>query len=305
MIQSKFRSFRPVGVNEQQTYSGVASLSPRPPPERSPVTESVMKRSHGCTVCGRFNPALHPKPSPKKIEFPNDKWTSVWNQCATQRTGSMYPRPPPERSPVTESVMKRIHGCTVCGRFNPGLALPPLSQQKKLRTDKQQKEPTLRKDPFIHLSTSVEYLKTSLHAAHPEDRSLIFSILQKDRVLATLKERLDGLEMEIKKLEERSKGMDNYRDRLLEHVPPEVQEMMERNVKATQADGTEGRNMMLLKSINRSMGSIAEQQKIVCQGITSRIELVERLKLEMKKISKKMAEDQKVLSEIKFERFSR
>ncbi|XP_056586007.1 uncharacterized protein LOC130407264 [Triplophysa dalaica] len=252
-----------------------------------------MKRSHGCTVCGRYNRALHPKTSPRKIEFPNDKYNSVWNQCVKQRTGSMYPPPPAERSTVTEKVMKRIHCCTVCGLFNPGVVLPPLRQQTKPSTDKRPKEELpQRKDPFLPLCTSIEYLNTSLHTAHLEDRILIFSILQKDRVLTTLKMRIDVLEMEIKKLEERSNGIDDYRECLLKHVPPE-------------ANGTEGRNMILLKNINKSMASIAEQQKIVCQGITSRTEAIERLKLEMKTISKKMVEDQKVLKEIKYERFRR
>ncbi|KAA0713547.1 Voltage-dependent calcium channel subunit alpha-2/delta-3 [Triplophysa tibetana] len=45
-----------------------------------------MRRSHGCTVCGHYNRALHPKTSPRKIEFPNNKYNSVWNQCVKQRT---------------------------------------------------------------------------------------------------------------------------------------------------------------------------------------------------------------------------
>ncbi|KAI7789261.1 hypothetical protein IRJ41_003510 [Triplophysa rosa] len=66
--------------------------------------------------------------------------------------------------------MKRSH-CTVCGRFNPGVVLPPLSQLEKLRMDKRQKERTQRKEDVMTwketnaLSTSVEYLKTSLHTA--------------------------------------------------------------------------------------------------------------------------------------------
>ncbi|KAI7803128.1 uncharacterized protein LOC130561594 [Triplophysa rosa] len=278
MIQNEFRRFRPVSSIDEQLHSGVATLRPQPPPERSSV------RDVGNIVDSpqSVHTGLRSNPPPRRIPFrsatvPDDTWNRSWAQSVKRHTGVVLPQPkkprmaPQKMARVVQphkSAWEKPHllynngeehqssqqytaGIRECIRKEfTDLHKKSVSQrnekeieERRRRNRKNEEEAKKRMETHIYLISSMESVRTSIRTAEVEAKSVIFAIRGKEKDLRTLKGKIEDIEIELKTLQEHYTKIDEYTG-LLELVPPELWEMVMSNLEDIQIK-TEGYELLL------------------------------------------------------------
>ncbi|XP_056607778.1 uncharacterized protein LOC130425561 [Triplophysa dalaica] len=358
MTQSQFRRFRPVSSIAEQLDTGVATLHPQPPPERSSDPDRRDFGNIGYPL-QYVHMGLGPNPQTRRIPFrsttvPDDTWNRLWAQCVKRHTGvvlpplsqSKKPRMPPQKTPwaarPNKSAWEKQHLLYYNGEEHQtaqqytadirerarkdvaDLHKEGVSQRKEIEiNDRRRKnwehEEEVKKWMETHniLISSMESASASIQTVEAESQSVVFALREKDNDLRTLNGKIEDLEIEVEILQEGYKKIDEYTG-LLELVPPELWETVMRNIKDIQIKAKgfellletdleytelclheERGKMLLLKSIQDKMASLAMQQKIISRIIMTRKEIIERLKLEVCIISQQKEEHNKRLKMFK------
>ncbi|XP_056609356.1 uncharacterized protein LOC130426541 [Triplophysa dalaica] len=267
MIQNKSRRFRPVGSIDEQLHSGVASLCPQTPPQRSYVPDrrgggnihqSLQTDHFPCFLkhIGQ-NPSPSRTPPCGSSTTPDDMWHRAFAKSVQRHAGVVLPPLVPPQKPGTapKETWRRHHFHFQDGRYvKTPQGVPNYIADKRKRTwrnytdlqltlenernekvaeDRRRREKIekeKRLEMHLNLRASIESLRLSILEAEAESRSVGKSIRLKDKDLRTLIGKSDELKIEIEKLEEKSKQISRKAAHVMKDVPHELWDTVLKNI---------------------------------------------------------------------------
>ncbi|KAA0705261.1 hypothetical protein E1301_Tti009874 [Triplophysa tibetana] len=187
--------------------------------------------------------------------------------------------------------------------------------EKRRRRERIEKQKHL--EMHLSLRESIETHRLSILEAEAESGSVSKGIRVKEKDLRSLTRKADELKIEVLKLEEKSKQLCRKAANVMRDVPHELWDTVLENVvvdltlykrfhrlRKVEPDIREVttkehyRQMLLLKSLDEDVESLAEMQKKVLHEITGRLEALDRLNLDITFVSRQITNDNELLDNI-------